>query len=182
MDEFKKVLAAITNAAPAVGSFFGAPGIAVGAAIKAIGSAFGLSESATPDQVAAAVAADPNAALKLNQARLDYQLASEQENTKRLGMQLADVQNARAREVETTKSTGKRDFNLYCLSWLLVTGFFTLLGILIFYRVPVDSSGVIFLLFGSLASGFGAVVQYFFGSSQSSSTKSETIADIAAKK
>lgn len=88
---------------------------------------------------------------------------------------LADIQNARQADVSKTQTTGKRDTNLYVLAWVLVLGFFALLGILLWRPVPQDSSGVIFLLFGTLASSFGAVVGFFFGSSRGSQAKDELL-------
>lgn len=64
----------------------------------------------------------------------------------------------------------------YVLATVIVIGFFSLLGLLLFQPLQPDSSGVIFMLFGSLAAAFGGVVQYFFGSSQGSADKSEMLA------
>ena len=63
----------------------------------------------------------------------------------------------------------------YLLAVVIVAGFFTLLGLLIFRQLPEDSSGVIFMLFGALSAAFGAVVQYFFGSSKGSADKTELL-------
>ena len=43
--------------------------------------------------------------------------------------------------------------------------FFALVGLLIFKELPKDLNGVIFMLFGALASGFTGIIGYFFGSS-----------------
>ena len=64
----------------------------------------------------------------------------------------------------------------YFLATVIVAGFFALLAILIFRQLPPDSSGVIFMLFGALSAAFGAVVQYFFGSSKGSADKTEMLA------
>ena len=69
----------------------------------------------------------------------------------------------------------KKDIAMYVLAGLIVTGFFALLTLLLFRTLPEDSSGVIFMLFGALAAAFGAVVQYFFGSSKGSADKTELI-------
>ena len=42
-----------------------------------------------------------------------------------------------------------------------------------FRQLPQGSNDVVFMLFGALASGFGVVLQYFFGSSKSSSDKTK---------
>lgn len=70
----------------------------------------------------------------------------------------------------------------YILASIIVIGFFSLLGLLLFQPLPPDTSGVIFMLFGALSAAFGAVVQYFFGSSQSSADKSDMMAKIGTVK
>jgi len=93
-----------------------------------------------------------------------------------LRLRLTDIQNARNTNADETKATGKRNINLYALAWILVFGFFVLLAILLFVKLPEDSSGVIYMLFGSLSAAFGAVINYFFGSSKSSVDKTELMA------
>jgi uncharacterized membrane-anchored protein len=65
---------------------------------------------------------------------------------------------------------------MYLLATIIVVGFFILLIFLILYPLQKDSTGVIFMLFGALSAAFGAVVQYFFGSSKGSADKTEIIA------
>ena len=69
----------------------------------------------------------------------------------------------------------------YILASIIVIGFFSLLGLLLFQPLPPDTSGVIFMLFGALSAAFGAVVQYFFGSSQSSADKTDIMVKQAVK-
>jgi len=73
------------------------------------------------------------------------------------------------------KPTNRTDVNLYTLAWVIIVGFFVLVGLLIFRPLPDDSGGVVMTLFGSLAAAFGAVVQYFFGSSAGSAVKTEIL-------
>lgn len=70
----------------------------------------------------------------------------------------------------------------YVLASIIVIGFFSLLALLLFQPLPPDTSGVIFMLFGALSAAFGAVVQYFFGSSVGSSDKTEILAKASAVK
>ena len=86
-----------------------------------------------------------------------------------------DTQNARQREIEIVKATGKRDYNLYILAWTVIFGFFLLCGFLMYRPLPQGSSDVVYMLFGGLNIGFGTVLQYFFGSSKSSSDKTKLI-------
>jgi len=93
-----------------------------------------------------------------------------------LELQLKDVQNAREREVRIVEATGEKDHFLYFLAMLVVTGFFALCGLLMWRPLPQGSIQAVYLLFGGLVSGFGAVLQYFFGSSKSSREKTKLLA------
>lgn len=64
---------------------------------------------------------------------------------------------------------------LYVLASIIVIGFFALMIILMKYTVPAGSRDVAYMLFGSLAAAFGAVVNYFFGSSKGSADKTEIL-------
>jgi hypothetical protein len=181
---FTDILKGAANVAPVLLSALGPGGTAAGIAIKALSSAFGTKEEEmTPEALEQILASDKDALLKLKQAEMDYQLKLNdqklQENEQKLKetqQRLADVQNARQMNVDTTKATGKRDTNLYALAWVIVVGFFVLIGILIFHDLPKDSNGVVFMLFGALAAGFSGIKDYFFGSSAGSAAKTALLA------
>jgi hypothetical protein len=82
---------------------------------------------------------------------------------------LADRQNARLREIETTRATGKRDWFLYLLAGVFVCGFFILMGLLMFREVQENT--VLTMVVGALVSGVSMVLSYFFGSSKGSNDK-----------
>jgi hypothetical protein len=186
--EWKDVGNTVATFAPAlgkiVGNVVGGPevGTLAGNAISGLMQLFGLKPDATPDQLNQAIAKDPQAALKLKQAEMDYQLAEQKEITERLKAELADVQSARSREVEVTKATGKRDINLYVLAWVVMGGFLSLIGFLIFMQFStgkiLQSDPLITLLLGSLSTDAGMVIGYFFGSSKSSAEKTQLLSGI----
>jgi len=78
-----------------------------------------------------------------------------------------DKSNARGREVEVTKSTGKRDYALIALAVVIVIGFFAGLVCLVFVTLDKGSGTyeLLYMMFGALITKFGTVVDYFFGSS-----------------
>jgi len=78
-----------------------------------------------------------------------------------------DKLNARGREVEVTKTTGKRDYALIALAVVIVIGFFAGLVSLIFVTLDKGSGTyeLLYMMFGALITKFGTVVDYFFGSS-----------------
>jgi len=107
---------------------------------------------------------NPEALLKLKQI--------ENESNK---MFLEDVKNSRNREIEITKVTGKRDIFLYILASIIIVGFFSVLTLLVLRKEPINNQQILSLIIGALLSSFGAVVQYFFGSSKSSSDKTNLL-------
>ena len=147
----------------------------VGGLINVVADALGLGADPSPDDMMEAISADPEAAVKLLTVQDNNRV-----EIQRIALQsdqafLADRQNARMRQVESEKATGKKDVNLYALAWTIIVGFFGLVALLCFRPLPEDSNGVVFMLFGSLSTAFGVVVAYFFGSSKSSADKTALI-------
>lgn len=175
--DFKDIIGKVIDVASPFVSAFVPGGSLISTGVKVIANAFGIKESeVTPEKLQEFYMQDKDFALKMKQADQMFQLEIIKNETEQLKLQLADVQSARNMNVETTKATGKRDINLYTLAWIIVIGFFGLVGLLIFKEIPKDSNGVIYLLFGALAAGFSSVLGYFFGSSKGSSDKTDIIA------
>lgn len=78
-----------------------------------------------------------------------------------------DKANARGREVDVTKATGKRDFALIALAIVIVVGFFAGIVSLVFVHLDKGSGTyeLLYMMFGALIAKFGTVVDYFFGAS-----------------
>jgi len=181
--EWKDVGNVIKKAAPILGTAIGGPyGAAAGGVISLICGALGIEDdSPDPEKVMQQIQADPEALVKLREIELGHKTELERILLERDRIHIADVADARRREVETTKSTGKRDINLYILAWLVVAGFFILIGILIWATMPQSNIGPVNQLFGALAAGFGMVLQYFFGSSRGSAEKTSLLAGLSKK-
>jgi len=179
--DWTKLAKTISSVAPILGTCVGGPaGGAVGSlasgAISLIASAFGVKDMEDPKAIYEAIKADPEAAIKLRKIELDNKTELARIALMLNESELKDTQNARNREIEVMKATGKKDINLYVLAWSIIVGFFSLVIILMFVDMPADSNGVIFLLFGALAAGFGQVLQYFFGTTKSSGDKTTLLA------
>lgn len=171
------IISFISKAAPFLGSLFGpvgtGAGALVGTGLKMVAAALGVEP--TQDAIADAIATDPDAALKLKEFEMTNKLELQKLSIQQLGMELADVASARTRQVEHEKVTGKSDINLYVLAWLIVVAFFGLMFALFKFPIPAEQNGVVFLLFGTLAAGFGSVVGFFFGTNRSSENKTGMI-------
>jgi len=187
---WQEVAAKVGEWAPAIGAVLapatGGTSVLIGGAVGALTKALGLSPDAKPEDILNAFNTDPEARLKAQIAENGFLLAQRGQDIEELKAHLQDVQDARRRQTEGEKTTGKRDINQYALAWLLVLGFFALTGLLLYFsyngKPVVDSTGVLFMLLGALSAAFGGVIQYFFGSSAGSAAKSATINSMAEKK
>lgn len=102
--------------------------------------------------------------MKIDFEKLKLETESKLQSKK---MTLDDKSNARGREVEVTKSTGKRDYALISLAVVIVIGFFAGLVSLVFVTLDKGSGTyeLLYMMFGALITKFGTVVDYFFGAS-----------------
>ena len=183
---FQKIAGCVGNYAPGIAAILAATGVGapVAAAVAAVGAlakSFGLPETATHDDVLSAIqVADPETKVKIIAAENAYQLSVMGLQLQTYQAGLTDVQNARGREVDTTKATGKRDVNMFVLAWVIIGGFFgTIISIIAMKvlapTVSLAADPMLSLLLGSLSTDAGMVVGYFFGSSRGSDTKTDMI-------
>jgi len=157
--------------APLIGGLLGGP--AATKVLPIIASVLGVDNS--EQDIAAALQNDPEAYLKLKTAELSHIEILQRIAFEETGAFLADRQSARSREIESVRATGKRDWFLYGLASLVVTGFFGLVGLVIFHPLPKGSELYVGMLFGGLQTGFVAVLSYFFGSSKGSADKNNLL-------
>lgn len=98
-------------------------------------------------------------------------LADKQEDNrhaeKKTEIIIADKSNARNREIEVVKVTGKKDNAVTILAGVIVIGFFAGLISLVFVHLDKGSGAyeLLYMAFGALTMKFGTVVDYFFGAS-----------------
>jgi hypothetical protein len=169
-------LATLEKLAPTVASAFGTP--LAGMAVSALESALGAtgvdaiqqkieSGQLTGDQVVAMKKADQDFAARMKELDIDL--------TK---LQLADVADARAREVAVKDSTPRE------LAFMMISGFFVIsvviLGGLIFLpdnmtKIPGPAWALIGSILTYLFEESGGATSYYFGTTQGSSDKNSTI-------
>jgi hypothetical protein len=183
----QKIGDAVVDFAPGIATVLAATGVgapvaaAVGA-VGALGRAFGLGSQATPEEVLSAISADPEIRLKAQIAENDFLLKKRDQDIEEIKTYLADVVNAREREVKIVQATGKRDVSQELLGWIIVAGFFAVLIIRMSIRIPTDQLENVGMLTGALIVAFTTVVAYKYGSSQGSVNKSATINSMMEKK
>ena len=177
--DWKDVGSKIAKSAPLIGGILGGPaGGAIGGVVSMVASALGLeSESPTPEEIMQVIKQDPDALFKLKELELRNKVIFEELILKRDLAYLQDRQNARQRQVDHQKTTGKTDVNLYAIGWLTIIGFFGCLGITLLTEMPQSevSKTAIAMLFGAMIGGYKDVLGYFFGSSKSSADKTKEL-------
>jgi hypothetical protein len=181
---FQKIGDAVVDFAPGIATVLAATGVgapiagAVGA-VGALGRAFGLGSTAKPEEVLSAISADPEIRLKAMIADNDFVLKKRDQDIEEMKAELADVQSARSREVEITKTTGKRDLNMIVVGWVIILGYMGTMAFLLYSasigRPIKDETGILFILLGNLVTFVGMVVGYLYGTSKSSADKNEQI-------
>lgn len=176
--DWKDVAGAVGKAAPLVGTLLGGPaGAAVGGLVAAA-----LGSGPAPDDVAQALATNPDAAVKLRQIEADHaehlQALAVQAETARLAadtdalrIAAADRDSARGREVKAADTITPR-----ALALLVTAGFFGALGWLLVEGKPQAGGDALLVMLGALGTAWTAIVSYYFGSSAGSARKDEIAA------
>jgi hypothetical protein len=162
----------ISTIAPWIGTALGGP--LGGAAVTAIGGALGLDKptedsikqalsGVTPEQMLAIKQADNDFALKMQQAGF-----ADLESLEKIAAD--DRASARAME-STTRSRVPAT-----LSLVVTVGLFAvLLGMLLGWLHVTDSQALLLML-GSLTTGWGSVMAYWFGTTHDSARKTDLLA------
>ena len=158
MDFWKDAKAALATVAPLLGTAIGGP--LGGTAANIIVGALGLAPDTTPQQAAAAVVgASPEQLIALQKADQAFAAQMAQLNLDAAKLTIGDKADARAREIAV------RDRTPAVLAFVLTTGFFGLLAVMVFHDVPEGSSTLLNIMLGALGSSFGMMVSYYYGSS-----------------
>ena len=169
--EWKDLKEIVGNTAPILGGLLGGP---VGAGVGGlISTALGVNSD--PMSVMTELTSNPDAVLKLKQIQLDHKLELEKLKLSELDFRLKDVANARQRQTDSEKATGKPDYNLNVLTWVIVIGFFLIVYFIMTTVIPQGKSDVLYMLLGTLATAFMQVIHYKYGSSAGSKQKTEQL-------
>lgn len=162
---WKDVGAAVVGKVPLIGGLLGGQvGSQVG---NLIAGALGVGKD--PQSVMDALEGNPEAIVTLRQYELNHEVELKRLQLNELSAVLADRSNARDREIHYIQSMGRTDGTMKALAWTICLGFMGIVGLLCFHKP--STSEPLMILFGALASGFGGIVNYYFGSSRGSREK-----------
>lgn len=168
---WKSVGQTVAKVAPILGGVLGGP---VGAIATAAGSliASAIGEDADPEAVAKALKKNPEALLKLKELEAAERARLLEWREAQLKAGLDNLTDARAREVKLAQAGHGSAWATSVVAVIVTVGFFIMLrGVLLQSEV----SEAALLLLGSLGSAFGAVVNYYLGSSLGSKRKDEIL-------
>lgn len=163
--------ALLRTVAPALETAVGGPLLPM--AISTIGTALGLSD-ATEEKVATALAgAKPEDLLALKKADEDFAAKMKQLDIDLERTNAGDRDSARKMQTET------RSWTPHILALVITLGFFGILIGMLSGHLSSKDSPELLLLIGSLATSWGMVVNFFYGSSSGSQAKDATIRAMA---
>lgn len=161
--DWKEVGRSVAKTAPALGMALGGP--AGGAIGTLVAAAFGSDGS--PDAVAHAIAADPDAAVKLREVELRHAEVLATLAAQQYEAQLTDVQQAR---------TTHRDHWMPSLMTILLAVMVAGMGAALFvFDAPPENKEVVYLLAGQLLGAFATAIAYWLGSSRGSAEKQRVL-------
>lgn len=160
----------LKTVAPTLATALGGP--LAGVAVEAVGAAFGWSD-ATREKVEAALTQGQLSGeqiLALKKAELDV-IAKERE----LGFKFADLEVADRKDARAMQSA-TRSMMPAVLTVLVVVGFFAILAGMMAGVLEVKDSQALLLMLGSLTTGYGMAMAFWFGSTRDSQDKTQLLA------
>lgn len=170
MADWRKVADFIGKAAPVLGTVVGGPiGTAAGGVVSALCGLFGA-DPADPGDLLAKMTADSDAYLKLKEFELAHKTELEKIALERDRLHFQDIADARGREMEIAKVTGKRDIFQYGLAAVVIFGFIGCIAAVLFAGTKVETA-IAGTLIGYISAKADQIIVYFFGSSKGSAEK-----------
>lgn len=163
----------LSKIAPTVATALGGP--LAGVAVSALGKALGVDEVTTEKVTgllqSGNMTGEQIAAIRMAEIELKKQ---EQENGFKFAeLDIKDRDSARQREIAVKDNVPGR------LAVFVTVGFFSVLAYLLVNGTPPQGGEALLVMLGALGAAWGAVVNYYYGSSKGSSAKDATIQSLA---
>lgn len=163
--------AIVSTVAPWIGTALGGP--LGGLAVEAAANALGITEKTTEAVKQAIGGATPEQMLALKQADQGFSLQMQKlgyENVEKLAaLAVENTKDARAMQVAIRSRIPGT------LAVLITLGFFGILIGMMAGGLKADENQALLIMLGALGAAWGAVVNYYFGSSHGSQQKNELL-------
>lgn len=162
----------IRTVAPWMASALGGP--LAGIAVTAAADALGLSEKTTEAVKQAISGATPEQMLALKNADQEFQA-----HMLELGFKnISDLEKIAAEDRKDARGmqVANKSFMPAVLSTIIVIGYLGVLGFMLAGKASVADSQALLLMLGSLGTGFGMVLSFWFGSTRTSEDKTRLLA------
>lgn len=171
LDSWKNIIGTV---APTLATALGGP--LAGAAVRAIGAAFGLDETANEEAIARVVAnATPEQLLALKNADQAFAVKMEELGVDVARIDAADRDSARKRQVEMN------DWTPSVLAGIILGGWIWLNFYIFTTDIPVANKDFIMRTLGTVDAVVMGVVYFFFGSSAGSARLRDTLNKVVGK-
>ena len=158
----------VANVAPTVATLFGCPPVIANAAGGLLADFLGVEQK--PEAVAEAIR-DPETLLKLKQFELEKEKALYRLQASALHTEMLNTKSARDKEAKLASTGHINALATPIVAIIVCVGFFYMLDGIINQPKDTEQSEAALLLLGSLGTAFGAVVNYYLGSSLGSFMK-----------
>lgn len=167
----------LKTVAPWIGTALGGP--LGGMAVEAASNALGLSDK-TADSIKQAIGgATPEQMLALKKADQDFQVLMQQMGFK----QIVDLEEISASDRKDARDMQKTTRSMVpaILSIAVTVGYFAILIGMMTGTLKVSDSQALLLMLGSLSTGWGVVMAFWFGTTHDSGRKTELLAQAPSK-
>lgn len=134
-----------------------------------------------PQQIEAAIARDPQAALQFKTALLQAQAESERGEREEIMAYLRDGQSAREQTMRLAEAKSPIAWGAPIISVIITAAFSVMLYVSLTRALPGAESRIVDTLMGVLSAAQMQVVNYWLGSSRGSELKNAVIAQLGAR-
>lgn len=161
-DKIKNTLATV---APGIATALGGP--LAGLAVNMVSSVLtGKTDTSEGELVGLIASGNPDVLLKLKQAEQDFQVKLKELDISLEKLHADDRASARQREIAVKDKTPS------LLAFVAFAGFFGILAAMMIYDMPTSSRDLLLIMVGALGAMVTSVINYYFGSSAGSASKS----------
>lgn len=164
----------LSRAAPWLAAAAAGPAGLAGMAIKTAAEALGSSAQTAQDLAAAVQGASPEQMVSLRMAEMEFE-----RRMREMGFQhVTELEGIAAKDRDSARSmqVANKSFMPALLSVLVTAGYLLILSGMLAGWLKTSDSQALLLMLGSLGTGWGMVLSFWFGSTRTSEDKTRLIA------